>query len=840
MTEDRATRLANEQLRALTTLMVSMGNVPKDLERIIKSILATTKNAASEYEEELRLRNSSEDDISRKRREVLMDLRRREEELEEAVATNKRHFEDASQALADHNDSLERARAVQTSVNDVLTQLSNDKSALLDKQQENLETVENLKIAMEQLRNNFDHSNGAVFEATEAYRNMIGSINQHESIAATYNSELNRINESIAATDTKLVEAGFAVRSFAGHVKKSERKIAELATVTQKLSDAQSAMRVQRPINEKELLNPLSIASEHATKGAKKFWDQFTSPANISNGMKDMFAAIKAEITSQIGMTLGNYVSSALLGLSGKEYAELSAANRDVVVTLGGTTKHLEALSTASDMYLTSIGDLTERTKFIQDQLTFMGEIGIRPSVEAMRNLQADYDKTAKRMGLTTDKYTAVMQDIMNTDGVQQALRSADTDAERERIRHNINARLIEGQALYGTTKKAIEAAKALGQIGGQKTLTKIQQAIKMQTLAASMGVKLSKDFMLGYARLGTKNQNLAERKSIEEQLSQIQTAYEKTQGTDNLSMGILYGEIGDKLQILDKLQPFSSALANAHTYTEANTKALGEVSDTMKFLTNAIQQANGLGTSGAAKTVGGSVGWAINTLAVFGGLAGAKAAFEKLTGKTIASLMPVASQYFSKAAPYVGKATAGLAVAGAGYEAYVAHENDQLSENERSRAYGKAAGMAIGGVLGSIVGGMYTGGLGTIAAGAGGTAVGGLIGEKIGGMFGSMDKPNLGTEAPPKYREESSKFGEPSEQIDSLSRINDKLALLSTSNKILNDIHQRLLEQLDLQQKQLALTSFGKEDQLSGNALAKRVAEMRGSNIGYKGILSS
>lgn len=361
-----------------------------------------------------------------------------------------------------------------------------------------------------------------------------------------------------------------------------QRKIYQERQLSEKQANAAiQTMNERRMEAEDTMSKGLGKArvGEFLKDSLKKMFSTALSGDLFKRGMKEMFSTVKTEITSGISIPLAEYFKVGFkLGLSPEEYAKLTRANRDTVLAAGGLRGHLDTLSDMSQKYATTIGDLTERTQFAQDQMRLFGESGIRPTAKNMAALAPEMQRLLKVTELAPAELNSALKDIAEDEGTQFQLRAANNEQERMMILKGIAGRIAENRALGMSTKQAIEASKALNKLTAQGPLERFKQAAKLRAFGAAMGVGGTDDA----ARILMKGSRAseAERRQLQGVLSNMSnTLSESAQGS--IGGEIFASTLADKLDLQSLIgsgSPFNTRQAEGLKYNEDAVKNLGQI----------------------------------------------------------------------------------------------------------------------------------------------------------------------------------------------------------------------------------------------------------------------
>lgn len=339
----------------------------------------------------------------------------------------------------------------------------------------------------------------------------------------------------------------------------------------------------QRMTQEKKLGSFWSMTSERLGTNIKNILTSTLtkafSGAALAAGAKEYFETLKTEITAGISVPIKDQLLvGAKFGLSPKEYAQLTKASRETVLAMGGLDGHMKGLSETTAAYQLTIGDLSERTAFVQEQLDILGRAGIKPTADAAKAMVPEFERLRKISNLAPKEFNAAIESITEDEGTLHQLRAANTEAERLAIVKGIAGRIAENRAMGMTTKQAIEATKALNKLTSAGPLDRFKQAAKLRAMGGAMGVaggaEASQILMKG-AR-ATED----ERRQLQDYLSQLSGA-QSAAATGTIGGEIFATSLADKLglqELLGASSPFNVRGADALKVNEDAAKALNEI----------------------------------------------------------------------------------------------------------------------------------------------------------------------------------------------------------------------------------------------------------------------
>lgn len=583
--------------------------------------------------------------------------------------------------------------------------------------------------------------------------------------------------------------------------------------------------------------------------------DQIVANQGLVEGSGSLVAALAAQQDQ----------SRKMYGLTGAQLAGMTAANRQMVNAMGGTSATVKELDSNFYDFAAMTGDAEQAYKGLLESMSSFAAKGIKPSQSILQSYTKDIQALQAQTGLSMEQARATFDDMANDADTIDLLRKARV-GERASILANQRAMLQQNIALGMTTEQAKEAAKMLTKMVDAKPLDRLKQAAKVRALGGAMGIAGSDE--AAKALIAGKRATEDQKKALAQFSTNAANAMDLS-AQQGLGSEIFATQLMDKLdldQYYGKGSPFSTTLGDAlakplnelnKSYVkaaESTTFHLGMQAAGLKsILDNIITGKDYLGViasgvgliaaillggkflGGVGKLgkglfgkgkgllgMGGKTAAAVGetALSLEGGAVGAEgAAAAAETGGAAAARSSASS--VGKLASVVGKTArvlGPLAAVGAGI--YEANE-DFKKDGKKGSAIGKGVGTAAGGWAGAEGGAMAGAAVGALA-GPVGILIGGLIGGAIGGLGGAWAGGKIGksvgslADSPPKKgAEATSTAGDDirTATMSSADGINAQLRKMDTQTLTLQQIAALSQRQVDLAEKQLiALTLTDKE----------------------------
>lgn len=263
----------------------------------------------------------------------------------------------------------------------------------------------------------------------------------------------------------------------------------------------------------------------------------------------DLKGYAKAGMVVGKGEGYGKVETQALrLGISGKEYAEMSAANRQAIVSMGGTSAAFDQLQPKITEYVGLVGDLSDTSKFLYGSMTTLVNAGVKPSTATLDGLKNSFVDLHKMVGMTTEEFNNNLVELTEDTDIRQKIR-ASSQQEREAIIKGLAARLKENVAMGMSTKQAMEAAKAMGRLAGESPLERVKRGAKMAAMAGAMGIQGGGELM----QLTIKGQRRTKEETDRMQgiMSNVANAVQQT-ATGELGAEVMATTLTEKMGLQD------------------------------------------------------------------------------------------------------------------------------------------------------------------------------------------------------------------------------------------------------------------------------------------------
>lgn len=567
-----------EFLRKQMELSKALGLISNDLMTAVDKVATTSSKKAEDYEKSINELIKVETEAARQKREQLTSMYKAELEQEEYVKA----LDEQLQAAADaYRDSIKQQRDLHKEAAVVQADINRQKMIQNSMLSNEIGTIEHERIkqnieALEKREQEIDKEIRTQQQFTQEIADSFKILHSHNAYATS---------ELTAAIDERVQAERDAVKKH--------------ATVSGQVAQITKA-------------------------GVKKMWAGILSMFDTAQGAKDVYATVKSEISSGMSLAFEDYLTSGFkLGLDTEELVRLNKANREYALAVAEGTTYQEILTKANRELEDSIADNSERTKFAAGQLKMLGDAGIRPSLDAFKEITDSYDNARKLTNMTAEEYTEAMQEIISSDSVQSELRRAATQQDRIAIIKGIQARMEENRAIGLSTRQNIESAKALARLAGREDpLDRFKQAAQLRAFGAAMGMQntdvMVKVMQQGIARSTEREKTLAERWLQEANALRAQAATDQNLGREFFVSSLTKNLNLDDL--INSMSVFNIQGARALSIEDKQIEALGEVNKSLKsMVTDFGRIASGIKTSGVQ--AGGGLIIDIATLLGTGGL---------------------------------------------------------------------------------------------------------------------------------------------------------------------------------------------------------------------------
>jgi hypothetical protein len=544
--------------------------------------------------------------------------------------------------------------------------------------------------------------------------------------------------------------------------------------------------------------------------------------------------SINRSIEANSGTIVGygtNFVAAAVKqqidaikhGVPVAQFQEISASNRALIDSLGGTDQMLTRVGGSMNKLWYMTSNMTESMRVAAGMATNLAYAGVEPTTHAMGVYFNNLNLLSRMTGLTAQQSQQQIASMMQNESMQLLLVRARSN-EREAIVESRMALLNHAIALTGSTEAAQKMVATVNKMVTQDPLERIKQAAKLQALAGAMGVGVNKGAIAG---LISGHPDASQSMAIQGMMTQLQGAANTRMGgglAGQLVTSTMIGKLG------------LGNVLNGTTFTTPGMSVMG------RGAANLNQQATALGTAtGKATTATEKLAQHFlqldKTLSVFG-----TSVSEVLHGDNIANIAAgvgtlVGGKALMKTGGWAAKKAGGLlgrggAAAAEGEAAGVAAEGMGLA----SRLKGGLVGAVVGGGLDlagyelkkhhhKTLGGLASAG-GDAATGAAmgmmlgpiGAAIGGALGGAYGlyenrkDIFGGKSSAPKPPERTPMTTAEKKK---PDPHVVAISKaVEQQTKRADESANSLTEIAKLTKQQVDLSEKSLAMQLTANKDQ--------------------------
>jgi hypothetical protein len=237
--------------------------------------------------------------------------------------------------------------------------------------------------------------------------------------------------------------------------------------------------------------------------GAGKFLNVFVGIlGTVANAVGGYFTTVREAAVASAGVieeTSGSFDAGmdhwirtlARTGVDPKEFIALSAANRQMINSMGGMQSVIDEQTPIVKRMSGLYGDMAKSWKETQGIMTSFANVGVKPTTRALMDYNTDLDMLARTTGMLGPEMNSLFKNLASDADSIDILRAA-RQGERESILANQRALYISNRALGMTAEQAEQASKMLNKMVAAKPLERFKQAARLRAMGALMGVDTS------------------------------------------------------------------------------------------------------------------------------------------------------------------------------------------------------------------------------------------------------------------------------------------------------------------------------------------------------------
>lgn len=573
-----------------------------------------------------------------------------------------------------------------------------------------------------------------------------------------------------------------------------------------------------------------STMGEHAVNTFKDKFKEWTgkvfSTAKLHEAILDSWITVKKTMATGAGLAVKDWTHVATkYGMKPQDYIDMQKEHRRAVLAVGGTANTIKLLDQGHDRYFKRIGDITDTTKFTQEQMSLLAHAGIRPTAENLTTLASSFEGMNTLVGMTGAEFNQTMNAIIADESVRASLQAARSQRERQIMLAGIATRMKENVAMGMTTEQATAAAIALKKMAGTDPLERFRQAAKMTAFAGAMGIQ-GGDRAGELHRLGMRT-SPEQKQELQHFLTKLSnTMSESRMGSQQheIIASVLHDKLGmDQLN----LAQFNTRLAEGVKPAKGAEDNLVTVSDNTAKAVEWLQQIHGAMTKNPLllAALGGAGVLGAGALMRRGG----KAAFDRFGGKLKDRLggagrpsappggnpptpsggnpptppggnppggnpRPGFRNYLGSAGQLAGKLIAPVTGALNAYGEY-----------QESGSVAKSAGSGVGTVAGMAAGAKLGATLGSVVPGYG-TAIGGILGALGGAYFGDELGTMIGGAIEDKIKPDPTDLEDDKKATTQISAtVKEMYATATKTNDLLTQLNEQVAVLVHVNKDQLA-----------------------------------
>lgn len=240
--------------------------------------------------------------------------------------------------------------------------------------------------------------------------------------------------------------------------------------------------------------NNLSSFSETTADAAKSVVKEFFSMRGALANMSIALAQITTDFRAQMRVgSQTNLIDSQFraiaAGVDPAALTEMMGSARQVQAAFGDAVNFTNLLIDEQRSYYRFIGDTTEAMRFVSESFTLLGKSGIRPTADALNAVGSSFKMMNQLAGVTSEQFHGMMEGLLMDTEIRSQLQAA-KEGERSAIVAGIAKQLELNTAMGMTVEQSLEAAKALGRLGGESAKDRFKRAAQTQMMMGAMGVQ--------------------------------------------------------------------------------------------------------------------------------------------------------------------------------------------------------------------------------------------------------------------------------------------------------------------------------------------------------------
>ena len=519
------------------------------------------------------------------------------------------------------------------------------------------------------------------------------------------------------------------------------------------------------------------------------------------------------------------------LGLANAtQLAELTSANRQLVNSMGGTSKVFDNMNSVVKDFQMVSGSFEGGVKATLETMRSFAEKGVKPTASGMKSYLNDLQRLQGATGMNEVAAREYYEQLTNDVDMIDTLRSARAD-ERESILANQRAMLNSAIAVGRLPAAALEATKMLNKMTAAKPLDRLKQAAKVRALGGALGIAGADEAAQGI--IAGKRASASQRDAMMNFMTAASNRADQSAGM-GLGSEIFTSTLLDKLdmeQYLGKGSPFSTTLGETvksnvdlakitESGLASNVFELGKIKEQLMSIVSGNNVAGvALAASAAALSIlagGKLMSLASNVMGKVGGMAnlGSKATSAVTPAANAAAAVSTASKAGKLATigKVVGTAGKAAGIAGAGLDVGLGI-NDLVNGQAQKTMSGTdfLSPMRYGMFIGDKING----------------AIEHVLGDSLGSKIydwthkDEIEKLNAPTQLKPVNKKvnveskENTKINEDIRDAANQSASNSVVQTkkLDTSNDLLQKLQDTLQKQVEIQEKLLVASTLTDRD---------------------------
>lgn len=292
---------------------------------------------------------------------------------------------------------------------------------------------------------------------------------------------------------------------------------------------------------------------------------------------------VQLQAGSQLGVkTMQTF--TVQLGMSTEAIVELESRNRQIFNVLGGTATAMQQITDAVEAngleLARQFGGLDEAAKFLGNSMGQLARSGIVPNQAALDNMTEDMASFRRVFGTTPEQFLELNNQLMTNADIRYQLQGLDKE-ERQTRMQAIREQIKLNGAMGMTSEQAIAAASRLAELSGQGARSRIQQAARLQAMAAAFGVGGGAEAAAAL-RAGSRA-TPEQTRILQTVLSQLSETGARLRTEGTIGQELAFQEMSDRLgldKLIGKGSEFNTALTETQRIQVEGNKQLITLND--------------------------------------------------------------------------------------------------------------------------------------------------------------------------------------------------------------------------------------------------------------------